>query len=673
MSRLDHILGQGFAMPSPDHHPSQEFESKLERKLALLSRELEKAKVKLGGADGGVLDGVGTAFEELKDGFASVQQKAPSFAPQSDRHSSNSEDGPWDRASAEALTRVWEMAETELQADPRPRAEHARPAPAPAARSLEERLTDIADSLQRALADAKPDQWLAALAPRFDQLQQQFEGTLADAVQRLDVGGLTLLEAHMRELTGQFDHVRGELTRLDAIENHLRDLGQRLEQRQAGAEVGRPAEGGPDFEAMIEAAVERLANRLTESMPRAKPVDDAQQPDRVAFLEGVLQDYIAERRRGDEVTGTVLHTIEDALHRILDRIDAMEVERVAAAEASSDPNKAERELLSKAYADGAHALGHDRGSAQLHAADYATSPRGIDPPTFSHDRPEGSAPARPDAGIQRREELRLSALRGKLKAHTPGELAAAPDKGQAADQPRPPRRKRTGIALASRGVLLLTLTGGLLLAAGYIVTDYLLPDVPAHDQDIATGFRSDDIDRGSSGEKPAPDSAGASRLGGLPQAVPTLASRQLAASAEAPSDMELPEAIGTASLRHAAIHGDALAAFEVASRFADGKGLPSDPVQAFAWYRRSAMRGYAPAQHELAMRYEKGLGVSVDRSRAKLWYRRAAEQGHAPALHNLAVLLSLEDNGRGAAAAARLFQEAAERGAAETARPAQPL
>jgi TPR repeat protein len=129
----------------------------------------------------------------------------------------------------------------------------------------------------------------------------------------------------------------------------------------------------------------------------------------------------------------------------------------------------------------------------------------------------------------------------------------------------------------------------------------------------------------------------------------------------------LPAGIGPAALRNAAASGDPDAAFEVATRFAEGKGVTQDLKQAFAWYQRAAAQGHASAQFRVAAFHERGIGVAADRERATLWYRRAAEQGHVKAMHNLAVLMVGKGGERADyAGAARWFREAAERGLADS-------
>ena len=125
----------------------------------------------------------------------------------------------------------------------------------------------------------------------------------------------------------------------------------------------------------------------------------------------------------------------------------------------------------------------------------------------------------------------------------------------------------------------------------------------------------------------------------------------------------LPEAIGTPALRKAAQEGDAIAQYEVARRFSEGRAIPQDLEAAADWYQRAAAQGLAPAQYALATLYEKGNGVDQDVSMAEMWYKRAADQGNRKAMYNLAVMLSAGAKGApDYAGAAPWFRRAAELG-----------
>jgi localization factor PodJL len=128
-----------------------------------------------------------------------------------------------------------------------------------------------------------------------------------------------------------------------------------------------------------------------------------------------------------------------------------------------------------------------------------------------------------------------------------------------------------------------------------------------------------------------------------------------------------PEAIGSEALRTAAAGGDPMAQFEVASRFAEGKGVAADDARASVWYQRAAAQGHAPSQYRLGTLYEKGRGVDKDLNIARSWYERAAERGNRKAMHNLAVLLANSNLGQpDFTRAARWFLKAAEYGLADS-------
>ena len=100
---------------------------------------------------------------------------------------------------------------------------------------------------------------------------------------------------------------------------------------------------------------------------------------------------------------------------------------------------------------------------------------------------------------------------------------------------------------------------------------------------------------------------------------------------------KLPTAIGGA-LRSAAAKGDAAAEYEIAQRFAEGRGVPENLAEAADWYDRAAKQGLPIAQFRLGAFYEKGFGVKKDLDMARRLYTAAAEAGNAKAMHNLAVL-----------------------------------
>ncbi|HEY0219432.1 MAG TPA: hypothetical protein VGC26_06670 [Afipia sp.] len=140
-----------------------------------------------------------------------------------------------------------------------------------------------------------------------------------------------------------------------------------------------------------------------------------------------------------------------------------------------------------------------------------------------------------------------------------------------------------------------------------------------------------------------------------------------AAMTAAPVSTQLPEAIGGAALRDAALKGDPSAAYEIGLRYAEGRGVQPNFDEAAKWYDRAAKADIVPAIFRLGTLYEKGLGVAKDADTAGRYYRQAAERGNAKAMHNLAVL---EADGGGKTPnyrnASEWFRKAAERGIADS-------
>jgi localization factor PodJL len=146
----------------------------------------------------------------------------------------------------------------------------------------------------------------------------------------------------------------------------------------------------------------------------------------------------------------------------------------------------------------------------------------------------------------------------------------------------------------------------------------------------------------------------------------TLAPATAPTGSETASD-QLPTAIGSLRLRVAATKGDPAAQFEIASRFADGRGVPQDLLAASDWFDRAAKQGLAPAQFRLGGFYEKGMGVKKNLDAARRLYTAAADGGNAKAMHNLAVLYAEGMEGKpDYPTAAKWFRKAADHGVADS-------
>lgn len=157
--------------------------------------------------------------------------------------------------------------------------------------------------------------------------------------------------------------------------------------------------------------------------------------------------------------------------------------------------------------------------------------------------------------------------------------------------------------------------------------------------------------------------------GSISRAQPTGRSAPQPARALTPAipTEQVPIAIGSAKLRDAAQKGDAGAAYEIAVRFADGRGVAANLPEAARWFEHAAQAGLAPAQFRLGSLYEKGQGVKKDLDKARQNYLAAAAQGNAKAMHNLAVLYAEGFTGKpDFATAVQWFQKAASYGIADS-------
>ncbi|MFN3868377.1 MAG: hypothetical protein ACK4MF_04850, partial [Hyphomicrobiaceae bacterium] len=279
----------------------------------------------------------------------------------------------WDRDAADALVRHYETGAAAF-VGPTPDPERVSPAAprrvmqAVATKAagdlatdvhrawLEERFADIARRVEESLGAVDTDAALDKFSNRFDKLEERFGSALDGIATRTDVESLGLLEAHIAELTQQFDEARSQLGRLDGIEQTLAAVVDRLTDPRFDDILARGAAGTEnDLEPLISAAVEQIATRL-------KDTNDSNQPDFASLADAaaervatrfadlgqmsqpaagsgddmnavrqLLEHFINERREGDEQTAAMLDTMQQAMIRMLDRIDAMEVAHSKAA------------------------------------------------------------------------------------------------------------------------------------------------------------------------------------------------------------------------------------------------------------------------------------------------------------------------------------------------------
>ena len=84
-------------------------------------------------------------------------------------------------------------------------------------------------------------------------------------------------------------------------------------------------------------------------------------------------------------------------------------------------------------------------------------------------------------------------------------------------------------------------------------------------------------------------------------------------------------------LRLTAEHGNPLAQYDLAIKYAGGRGVAQDFTQAVHWFRKAAEQGDAPSQYELGICFKNGRGVPKDEAEAAKWFRKGAELGETSA------------------------------------------
>jgi localization factor PodJL len=155
--------------------------------------------------------------------------------------------------------------------------------------------------------------------------------------------------------------------------------------------------------------------------------------------------------------------------------------------------------------------------------------------------------------------------------------------------------------------------------------------------------------------------------GRAPATVAVAPPASTAPAAALPDAADKPPSIAGPGLRAAALAGNPAAEYELAVRYAEGRGVPASVEAAVHWFERAANHGLAPAQYRLGSLYEKGQGVKKDREAARRLYTAAADKGNGKAMHNLAVLYAEGLNGEpDYRTAAQWFRKAADYGVADS-------
>jgi localization factor PodJL len=229
--------------------------------------------------------------------------------------------GPWDRDAAEALTRLYESAAANF-ASASSGMTSAPGAEAGAASIdqlwLDSRFAEIAKGIEQSLAEIRPDRGFSNIGQRLDQFEQQFAKMFEGIATRADFEAVHLIEAHVGEVVNHLVQTQDQLSRLNVIEGQLASITRSLAEVQSGAaSTLQQQPSAADVGAIAREAAEQTAMRFAEMASASG--------DPVRELRPLLERMISERQHGEENIAALLDTLQQAMIRLLDRVDAIEM------------------------------------------------------------------------------------------------------------------------------------------------------------------------------------------------------------------------------------------------------------------------------------------------------------------------------------------------------------
>jgi localization factor PodJL len=556
-----------------------------------------------------------------------------------------------------------------------------------------------------------------AAAPAIDQLAHRIEALTArveanSAPARSEIPDR--IEIVLRSLSERFEAIRpwgSDSAGFDALEQRIIALAQKLDAADAGhvaAIEGRMVDLIDDLKEAHALALE-TAQSTTRSITREMMVAHTATGEDVDALRHDVSALSSAQADIDRRTAGTLEAIHETLARLLERMATIETEISVPAEGRSPPDTPGSTL------GGPGGIAPNRWAEPpvLTPARRAGDPHPLEPGLGSArratpaERIAASEAALASTTVQpaNAKATFIAAARRAARAAASLEDAPARDPDPDASASRP--GAIAGLIAKHRGTLIIAAAGAaLLIGAVHFLSGFAgsgdavkldslrpipnvmalppadasdsvivpLPDPPSDPFPPNPGRRPqakpDDDALLSPLPSPGIDREIVGALASSPRSEPTPPTPAVAAPAPtAPADPGLtpsgllPAAIGGPALRAAAASENPAAEFEVALRYAEGRGVPQSFEMAARWFERAADHGLAPAQFRLGCLYEKGQGVKKDLETARRLYLAAADRGHAKAMHNLAVLYAEGIDGKpDYKTASQWFRKAADHG-----------
>lgn len=201
---------------------------------------------------------------------------------------------------------------------------------------IDEQMNALAARFEKSLTSLRPDVTVEALSTRFSEFEERLATALDGVAMRSDLENMAVLEQHIVELSGHMDQTQSQLERLNGIESRLQTVVEQLASERAAqpnlpALIPQPA-AEPDVAEIERVAItvaENVAGHVQELILQI-PADSG-----VPEFRGAIDRFMEERRIGEEQVVNTLATMQKALVRVLDRIDAIEMAQYRSATSGS--------------------------------------------------------------------------------------------------------------------------------------------------------------------------------------------------------------------------------------------------------------------------------------------------------------------------------------------------
>ncbi|HEY8193867.1 MAG TPA: sel1 repeat family protein [Hyphomicrobium sp.] len=318
-------------------------------------------------------------------------------------------DDPWDRESADALTGVYESGAADLVG----KASSAGTRRGIDQAWLENRFAEIAKGIEQSLDEIRPDRGFHAIGQRLDQFEQQFSKMFEDVATRSDLGAVRLIEAHVGEVVNHLVQTHDQLMRLSVIEEQLASITHTLEvQDGAGSAATGAGSSALDVGAIARAAAEHAALRFADMTPTVN--------DSASELRPLIERMMSENRHGDENTVALLDTLQQAMIRLLDRVDAIEfaqhhnaaTQPVSQSHAQEGPRFGTEAQIYSIPGNGDTTHGYGASMGAYTPADVTPTPRPQPVQAYESSEPRQSSPRNNE---KLRQDFIAEARRAKMR------------------------------------------------------------------------------------------------------------------------------------------------------------------------------------------------------------------------------------------------------------------